>query len=84
MPPKDSTTSYTNVYGTTYTDRQADLTEPGRNPGTRRFQWHPNNPKVTILDFSSEGTCEFVRNVSADHARYVWSKLIKKGWLRKV
>jgi len=71
---------------TTYTDCEADLIEPG-DPiyaGTRRFQWHTSNPQVTILDFSSEGTCELVRNVPIEHARYLWAKLIKRGWIRKV
>jgi len=75
MPPKP--------IEVTYTDREADLIEPGAHAGTRRFQWHPDNPKVTILDFSSEGSCELVRNVPMEHARYLWSKLIKKGWARK-
>lgn len=68
----------------TYTDQQADLIEPGALAGSRRFQWHPDNPKVTILDFSSEGTCELVRTVPRQHARYLWAKLIMKGWARKV
>ncbi len=76
MPPKP--------IEVTYTDREANLIEPGANSGTRRFQWHPDNPKVTILDFSAEGTCELIRNVPMEHARYLWSKLIKKGWVRNV
>lgn len=73
MPPKQ----------VTYTDSQADLIEPGLDPGTRRFQWHPRNPKVTILDLCCEGTCELVRDVPMEHARYLWAKLIKLGWTRK-
>lgn len=66
------------------TEHQADLTEPGPYASIRRFQWHPLNPKVTILDFSHMGTCELVRDVPMEHARYLWSKLIKQGWTRKV
>lgn len=77
MPPKSN-------IEVTYTDREADLIEPGAHAGTRRFQWHPDNPKVTILDFSSEGSCELVRNVPMEHARYLWCKLLRKGWSRKV
>ncbi len=86
MPPKNlqRTCTFTTVHSVDYTDHQADLTEPGPMPGIRRFQWHPKNPKVTILDFSSEGTCELVRDVPMEHARYLWSKLINKGWTRKV
>lgn len=80
MPPKN----IKSVYATTYTDSQADLVEPGMMAEIRRFQWHPNNPKVTVLDFSSEGTCECVRDVPMEHARYLWAKLIKQGWTRKV
>ena len=76
MPPKH--------IETTYTEEQADLIEPAAHPQTIRFQWHRDNPKVTVLDFSSEGTCELVRQVPAEHARYLWSKLIKRGWARKV
>ncbi len=79
MPPKDLQTSHF----TTYTDCQAELVEPGAYAGTRRFQWQEANPKVTILDFSSSGTCELVRNVPREHARYLWAKLIKAGWTRK-
>ncbi len=77
MPPKHH-------FEVTHTEEQADLIEPAAHPQTIRFQWHIHNRKVTVLDFSSEGTCELVRQVPMEHARYLWSKLIKKGWVRKV
>ena len=67
-----------------YTDEQADLIEPGAYGGTRRFQWLAGNPRVTIVDFSSEGTSELVRNVPVKHARYLWARLLKKSWIHKV
>lgn len=73
MPPKH--------IEVTYTDREANLT---RHNETIRFQWHPQNPKVTVLSFDAVGDCENVKNVPAEHARYLWSKLIKQGWTRKV
>ncbi len=73
MPPKNATV--------TYTDSQADLT---RALEYVRFQWHPRNPKVTVLTFNSGGNCENIRTVPMKHARYLWSKLIKQGWARKV
>ena len=87
MPPKNlsrvctfKTTPAT--HSVNYTTEDADLVEPGLHGGTRRFQWHPQNPDVTVLDFSSEGTCELVRTVPMVHARYLWSKLIKQGWVK--
>lgn len=75
MPPEYIQTS------TDYTDSQADLT---RALETIRFQWHRDNPKVTVLSFASNGDCENIKTVPAEHARYLWSKLIKQGWTRKV
>lgn len=74
MPPKHLETHFT--------EEQADLTRP--DMGTIRFQWHRSNPKVTVLSFDAVGDCENVRHVPAEHARYLWSKLIKQGWIRNV
>ncbi len=64
------------------TDELADLKEPGTYTGMRRFGWKAGNPRVTIIDFSHMGTIELVRNVPTEHARYLWARLIKKGWIR--
>ncbi len=63
------------------TDEQADLISA---EGTTRFQWHHENPAVTVLFFDSNGYRENLRYVPMDHARALWSKLIASGWLRKV
>ena len=70
MPPKQ----------VTYTDSQADLT---RALESVRFQWHPRNPKVTVLFFGSNGDAKSIRTVPMEHARYLWAKLLKQGWARK-
>jgi len=72
MPPKG--------YSTDYTDEQADLTNSAF--GTTRFQWQKHNPKVTVLSFDLTGDCENVKTVPAEHARYLWSKLIRNGWVK--
>ncbi len=73
MPPKHLIQTSTD-----YTDSQADLI---RARETIRFQWHVDNPKVTVLSFASNGDCENIKTVPIEHARYLWSKLIKQGWM---
>ncbi len=78
MPPKHLDIGHIEV---THTDREAELT---RALQIVRFQWHPDNPKVTVLFFDALGDCENIRTVPAQHARYLWAKFIKQGWARKV